>query len=585
MRVAKIKPRAIAVARRPLAKQFVMVRVLMVFLSVPVAALLVWLALGGQESRADFVVATDTLRTIDPHRVSWLDEIQAANALFEGLVRTHPETQQPEPAIARAWERSNDGLRYTFTLRREAQWSDGTPVVAEDFRRGWLSVLDPRLAAQYASLLFVIDGGEAYYRSRLNSDPEDDLPMQSVGVRVQSADQLVVELHSPCPYLLDVLAFPTCAPRHPSRSLRNVVDGLDWTDPQAVVTNGAYQLDRWDFKRRLRLVRNPHYWDDLRTNVATIELLITANPTSALLAYKTGRVDLMSGVATEVARELAEAQAAGNRHDFHLSDRFATFFLRVNCARPPFDRPALRRALALAIDRGPLCEHVLRLGETPAFTFVPPAARELMLRRTNAGATIGYDPPRGLGAGLTRAARIARARAELRSAGYLTPEDVPEVEIAIAPDPPRQRKIAEALQAMWHEALGVRSVIRVQERNVLSARIRKLDYDLARSDWYGDYLDPMTFLEMFTTGNNQNRTGWSHAEYDALLRDARRTADPRERYDLLARAERILCAEQLPIIPIHFKRGNFLLRPEFGGVRDNIRDILPIHRVRRAVRP
>ncbi len=554
---------------------------------VAVATLMLWLGLGREEPRADFVVASDVLRTIDPARVSWLDEIQVTNAMFEGLTRLDPVHYRPEPAVARDWRLDDTRRVYTFHLRPTARWSDGRPVTAGDFRFAWLRVLNPKVQSQYAFLLFVIAGAEDYYRSRLNDNPADDLPAGAVGICAVDPATLRVRLRRPCSYFLDITSFPTLAPVPPETLRRWAYrDGRVlrrtqhlWTRPANIVCNGAFTLARWDFKRRLLLEPNPCYWDADHIAIRSLEIFTTADPGVGLLAYETGRIDLVMGLDPEVARVLYHEQQAGRRPDFHLSDRFATYFFRINCRRPPLDNPDLRKALALAIDKAAICKQVLGLGQTPADTYVPRGALEQMARRGSDGRVLAYEPPEGLGAGLSYDQRVALARQYLRRSGYDQTRGDRALELSYAPDPPRQRRISEAVQAMWETALGIRVDLRVQERKVLSARIRNLDYDIVRSDWYGDYMDPATFLDMFTTGNGQNRTGWSNAEYDRLIAAAALEGDDARRFALFRQAERILCEEELPIIPLFFKTGNFLLRSRFCGLHDNLRDVLPIHRV------
>ncbi len=556
---------------------------LRVFVGIPlIAAVLIlgYLARSSARQRADFVVASGTLRSVDPHRVSWLDEIQVASALFEGLTRLDPHTLQPEPGVAARWEISDDRRSYLFVLRPEAHWSNGQPVTAEDFRFAWLRVLDPRLKSQYANLLFVIDGAEAYYRSRIDRNPANDLPASAVGIEAPDARILRVRLISPCPYFLDLTAFPTFAPVYPP-ALRSAPGGVlesKWTRPGQIVCNGAFVLKRWDFKRRLVLERNAAYWDQQLSNVQRIEVFISTNAATSLLGYETGRIDLVRGLEPEIARALAAQTHAGRRSDFHVGDRFATFFLRLNCRRKPILDPRFRQALSLAIDREALCRHVLGLGEVPAYTFVPTTCLRQMPRRTPDGRVVYYQPPAGLGATLSQPERARLARRLLARSGW---SDRRPIELAVSADAPVVRRLAEAIQRMWETQLGLRVDLRVLERTVLSEKIRNLDYDIVRSDWYGDYLDPSTFLDMFTSTSGQNRTGWTNAEYDRLIAAAAREPDNERRFALLAEAERILCQQELPIIPIYHKRGNFLLRPRFSGVVDNIRDILPIHRVRR----
>ncbi len=566
-----------------------MLRVFVLALAGGVLALLAWLAAGRSEPRADFVVACDELRSIDPQRVSWQDELQVAAALFEGLTRLDPRTLQPQPAVAERWEITPDGRCLVFHLRDDALWSNGEPVRADDFRFAWLRALDPANECQYAGLLFVIAGAAEYYASRSDSDPANDRSAAHVGIEAESPPLLRVRLARPCPYFLDLTAFPTLAPVYPpllkrwsdeSGRMPRAVRHL-WTRPEHIVVNGAFALERWDFKRRLLLRRNPLYWDDAHTGLDSIELLITSDAGVALMAYETSRVDLVRTLEPDVVRLLIPRAEKGERPDFHVAARFATFFFRVNCTRPPLDNPALRQALSLAIDREAICRQLIGLGDTPADTFVPRAAIPSMERRGADGRTVRYEPAAGLSAGLTRSQREQLARTRLRESGFDRIAGERPIEIAVAADSTLQLRIAEAIQGMWRDVLGVRADVRKLERAVLGARIRNLDYDLARSDWYGDYLDPSSFLEMFTTGNGQNRTGWSSAAYDEAIAAALSGEDNQARFAHFRRAERILCEEQLPIIPLYFKQGAYLLRSTFTGVSDNVLDILPIQRLRR----
>ncbi|MCC6360933.1 MAG: peptide ABC transporter substrate-binding protein [Phycisphaerales bacterium] len=554
-----------------------MLRTLLILVGLPIASMLAFLAFRAAEPRVDFVVHSDELRTIDPQKVSFLDEIQVANAIFEGLTRLNPATMLPEPGCAERWTISADGTRYEFKLREGLRWSNGDPLVAEDFRAAWLRALDPALGAQYSPFLFLVAGGEAYYQARRSGSAGD---ASKIGLRAPDDHTFVVTLAAPCPYFLDLTSFPTLVPLHrPTierfayRDGRVLERSFEWTRPENMVSNGAFTLERWDFKRRLVLKRNPTYWDPSAIHVERIEIAIMS-PKAALLAYETGGVDLVRGLEPDDARVMRAEAAAGRRSDFHTGPRLATFFLRVNCTKPPLDDARVRQALSVAIDRAAICESVLGVGETPAYSFVPPAMSKL----------VGYQPPAGLGAveengtivAEPRDERIRRARALLEAAGY---DATRPLRLAYASDPPQQRFILQAVAAMWERDLGIRVELEVTERKVLSERIRALDYDIARSDWFGDYLDPSTFLDLFVAGSSQNRTGWSHEEYTALIRAAASEPGAAARFAKLREAETILVRDELPIIPIYFRTGNFLLRPRFTGLSDNLRDILPIHRV------
>lgn len=544
-----------------------MLRALVVALLAPAGVLLFWLALSSSGSRADFVVACDELRTIDPQRVSWLDEIQTTQCLFEGLTRLDPRTLVPEPAVAETWEISPDRRSIVFHLRAGLRWSNGATLVTEHFRYAWLRALQPETEAQYANLLFVINGAEAYYRSRLDSATGNYLPPDSVGIHAPDERTLTLDLQRPCPYLLEALALPIFAPLYPP-ALEQFADATGripaaqrhlWTRPGALVGNGPFTLKSWEFKRALLLERNPFHRDAQTGGVNSIEIMIVGSPNAALVAYQTGRVDLVRTLEPDVARTLRTQQPPPS--DFHEGNRYATYFLRINCKRPPLDNPALRQALSLAIDRAALCKHVLGLGETPANSFVPPLKEH------------ASNPN-----GESHVANVAAARTALVRSGF-DPHSRP-LRLACANDPPQQRRINEAIQRMWEETLGITVELEVQERKVLSERIRNLDYDLARSDWFGDYLDPSTFLDLFVSDSAQNRTGWANAAYDAIVRAAASEVDEAQRLGEYAKAESILCVDELPIIPLFHRTGQILLSPRIDGLFDNLRDILPLYRAR-----
>ncbi|MEW6249835.1 MAG: peptide ABC transporter substrate-binding protein [Planctomycetota bacterium] len=563
-----------------------MLRTLAAVIIVPLVALAGWLALGEGRGRADFVVTATEPRTLDPHRVSLLHEIQLAAAMFEGLTRLNAQTFQPEPAVAERWDVAPDGRTYTFHLRPDVRWSTGEPVTAEDFRAGWLRVLDPRSECQYASLLFAIRGAEAYYRARIAG--VQAFSSDSVGVQAIDPRTLRVELAGPCPYFLELTSFITFVPAHRPTLERWVYrDGQVlrvtqhlWTRPGHIVCNGPFVLTRWDFKRGLWLDRNPHYWDAPDIAIDSLEVVITGDTSAALVAYETGRVDLVRWLDRPVAEALSRARQAGRRADFRTGDRFCTFFYRVNCRRPPLDNADFRLALALALDRPALCEHVLRLGEAPALTLVPPHLVHLMPRKNADGATVYYQPPAGAGATLSPAERVRLAREHLQRSGFGTRSPRRPIEVLVPSGDLEQRALAEAIKAMWERDLGILVEIGQVEIKVLSSRVRDLDYDLARSDWFGDYLDPSTFLGLFTTESGQNRTGWSNAEYDRLIAAAAAEQDEARRLALYAEAEALLCERELPIIPVFHRRGNYLLNPRFTGVNDNPRDLLQLHRAR-----
>ncbi len=548
------------------------------------AAAVVW---STSQPRADFTyVSNQEPRTLDPALVSWTDEFRLGRAIFEGLTRLDERTFRPAPGVAERWDVSDDGLTYTFHLRDDARWSNGDPIRAGDFVFAWRRVLTPVVASEYFYQLYPIAGTKDYYESRGDDDPANDVPFDRVGAKAVDDRTLRVELAHPCPYFLNLAAFLTLAPVHPPtierlafRDGRVLPTKHLWTRPGNIVCNGAFVIDDWQFKRRIRLRKNPMYWDAAAIRVETIDSLPIEDLNTSLLAYETGAVGMISAASPIAARALYAAKAAGRRPDFHTCRYFATYFYRFNCKRPPLDDARLRQALSLTIDRNAICESVLGCGQVPAFGFVPAGAVDEMVYTDAAGKSYRYEPARGLGGDMTPDQRDALARKLLAEAGYPDGRGLRPLEL-LYNRMESHHLIAQAVARRWQEVLGVAIELKQLERNVFSPRIESLDYDIARAGWIGDYLDPMTFLDMFVTDGGHNQTGWSDAEYDRLIEAATREAHPGKRFAILHRAETLLVRKGLPIAPINEYVGYFLLNPRFENLRPDSQLQLLIHRVR-----
>ena len=543
---------------------------------------MVWSA---REGRADFVFVNSLEpRTLDPALTSWVDEFRLGRCLFEGLTRLNDTTFRPEPAVASRWDVSDDRRRYTFHLRPEARWSNGDPVTADDFLFAWRRVLDPAVASEYFYQLYPITNARRYYESRSDRDPSNDLPFDRVGARALNDRTLQVDLEFPCPYFLDLTAFLTLSPVHrPTlerwayREGRVLPTKHLWTRPENLVCNGPFVIERWQFKRRIRLRRNPTYWDAAAIRLRTIEALPIDDANTSLLAYETGAVDLIAAVTPMAARALYAAHRAGGRDDFHPRRYFATYFYRFNCKRPPLNDARVRRALSLTIDRQAICERVLGFGQTPAYCLVPAGSVDEMTREGPDGRSYRYEPGRGLGQDMTPTQRIELARRLLAEAGHPDGRGVRPLELLYNRDQ-SHHLIAQAVAKMWKDHLGLQIELKQLERNVFSPRVETLDYDIARGNWVGDYMDPMTFLDMFVTDGGHNQTGFANVEYDRLIRQATQEPHPGRRFEILQQAETLLIGRELPIAPIYEYVGYYLLNPRFGGLWPDSQLNLFVHR-------
>ena len=545
------------------------------------------LAWSARERPADFTyVNVLEPRTLDPALVSWTDEFRIGRALFEGLTRLNDQHFRPEPGVAERWDVSADGQTYVFHLRPEARWSNNDPVRAGDFVFAWRRVLNPAVASEYFYQLYPIKNAKRYYESHGDDDPSNDLPFEAVGVRAVDERTLRVELAYPCPYFLNLAAFLTLAPVHrPTLERWAYRDGQVlptkhlWTRPGNIVCNGAFVIEQWQFKRRIRLRKNPHYWDAGNIHLQTIAALPIEDVNTALLAYETGAVDMISTASPMAARALYALKQAGGRDDFHTCRYFATYFYRFNCKRPPLDDVRVRQALSLTIDREGICNRILGFGQQPAFCYVPAGSVTGMVQHDATGKAHRYRPASGLGQDMTPSERVALARRRLAEAGFPNGRGLRPLEL-LYNRMESHHLIAQALANRWHDELGIQVDLTQLERNVFSPRVESLDYDIARGGWIGDYMDPMTFLDMYVTDGGHNQTGFAHPQYDRLIQAATQEPHPGKRFDVLHQAETLLVGEQLPIAPIYEYVAYFLLNPRIEGIRPDSQLNLLMYRAR-----
>ncbi len=485
----------------------------------------------------DFVwIAGAEPETIDPGLCSGQAGGRVARNIFEGLTTHDSEDLSIRPGMARSWDLAPDGRTYTFHLR-PAVWSDGTPVTAGDFVYSWERVLNPATAAKYATMLYPVDGAEAYNTGEL-TDPAQ------LGFRAADDSTLVVRLHSPCAYFLDVCAFYTLLPVP-----RHVVEryGQSWIMPGNIVSNGAYTLEEWRLNDRMVYRKNPRYWNADDVTLEVVESLASENINASFNLYMSGVADWgdASAVPLFVVPELKK------RRDFHVAPYIATYFYRFNVTRPPFDDVRVRKAFFLAVNRKDITDYVVRAGQEPAHSLVPPGLA-------------GYEEVR------LPDPDVEEARRLLAEAGYPGGKDFPKVELLFNTSE-SHKQIAEVLQQQWNTALGVQVRLVNQEWKAFLATTTGVDYWISRGSWIGDYLDPNTFLDIWTSENGNNRTGYDNPAYDALIERAARTLDPAERMAVLHEAENLLLNEDMVILPLYYYVvQNLYDDRDFSGLKPNL---------------
>jgi len=458
------------------------------------------------------------------------------------------------PGIAERWDISPDGRVYTFHLRTNAVWSSGQPILAEDVDFSWRRVLEPTNGCQYANLLYPVRGAEDFLAGR-NRD------LNSVGIRVLAPHQFQVELHSPCAYFLELCAFQTLAVV-PREAIER--HGDRWILAHPVPSSGPYQLESWRLNDRIRLRRNPRHWDAANTALEIVDLISITSPNTVFNLYHRGDADIVWDkplIPTELIPLLA------GRPDYHAFPILGSYFLRINVTRKPYDDPRVRQALASAVDKSRITLRLTASGEEPAQHIVPTVTANYLR-----GEGQSHDPE--------------RARKLLAEAGFPQGSGFPAIDLLLDSAAGGSAQIHERagieLKEMWERELGIRVNLRRMEKKAFFVAQRSLEFDLSRSSWIGDYNDPNTFLDLFMSGNGNNRTGWSNARYDDLLRAAGSESDLEKRAILLRDAETLLVRDEVPVIPLWFEVGFSLYRPDvLSGIHANPVDTHPLNAIRR----
>ena len=492
--------------------------------------------------------------SLDPGIISGIPEFRVVIGLFEGLTRLDPRTARPSPGLAQSWDVSSDGCIYTFHLRTNLLWSTGDPLTADDMVYSWLRAANPATASDYAGEFFYLKNGEAFVTGKLK-DPAQ------VGVHALDKFTVRVELNQPTAFFLDLCALPVMSVV-PRQTIEKYGDR--WLNARPLPVSGPFQLGYWRPNDKVRLLRNPRYWDAVNTPSQILDILPVGSPDTALNLYENGQVDLVLD-RTLVPAELLDVLR--KRPDFHPFNYLGTYFIRLNVTKKPFDDPRVRRALALAIDKELIVNKITRAGEKPADTLVPPW-------------TANYTSPPGLGHD------PALARKLLAEAGYPGGRGFPRFEYmfdaAAGGGSKLHQDIGIELQQMWRDNLGIEMDLRQVEWKILLSSYSHLDYEAARSSWIADYNDANTFLDCFISGSGNNRTGWKNAKYDALISQANQQTDLKKREQLFQQAETLLVDDEAPIIPIFFYAGlNYFDTNKIQGFYQNILDDHPLQTLRK----
>ena len=466
---------------------------------------------------------------------------------FEGLM-VLDENDQPTEGAAESYEVSDDGLVYTFKLRQDGKWSDGEPVVADNFKYSWLRALDKATAAEYAYQLFYIKNAEKFYNGEVSAD--------EVGIKVIDDYTLEVTLEAPTSYFLQLCAFTTYVPLREDIVSSNPEGWA--TNPVTYVSNGPFKLVQWDMKDQLVFEKNENYWDKDSVKLDTLTFKLVTDDTTAYSELKAGNFDMVNSVPTnEIQPGIAEGLV-------HVSPKLANYYFAINVGKQDtlnsdvkevLSNKLVRQALNLAIDRQEIIDNVGKAEQIPAYSFVPQGTKDE--NGTEFASKEYYDP-------LDMEGNIAKAKELLKEAGYENGEGIPTIEVMYNSEG-AHKEIAQIIQQNW-EKIGVNVELTNQEWAVFLNTRQQGDYEIARHGWTGDYIDPMTFLDLWVTGGGNNDTGFSNARYDELIAAAKVEKDSAKRFEMLREAEDILM-DEMPILPIYYYTTVTAMNEKVKGVQ------------------
>ena len=473
--------------------------------------------------------------TLDPARADNVHEFNILTDLHEGLLALSADGRLI-PGVAESWGPGDDDRTYRFVLRADARWSNGDPVVAEDFVRAFRRVTDPETASGYADLLAPIKNFEAVRSG--NADPSE------LGVTAIDDRTLEIVLENPTGHFLSLLAMAVTYPVHASAT----ADSFD--DPETFVGNGPYVLSAWQTLGVIRLNRNEFYWDADNVSIAEVEYFPIDDETAEMNMYRAGELDITYAIPSASVAMLRESMP----DEVRIAPRLTFYYYGFDMTQPPLDNVDLRRALSMAVDRRQLVELIGR-GELPAYGYVPTG--------TSNHVSASYD-----WRDLSDSERIAEARAAYAAAGY-GPDNPLTLNLVFNTGSIHER-IAVAVKSMWEDTLGVE--IETDKREfayLLETRDRRDEWDIMRLAWSGDYDDPLSFLQIFRSDSPQNLARYADPEFDRLLDKGTIEVDPARRLEVMTAAEGTVLNDY-PLVPLYFYVSKHLVKPNVGGFEDNV---------------
>lgn len=465
----------------------------------------------------------------DDNKSGWI-----LDHLFEGLYMKD-EDGQPELGVAEDVEKSDDETIYTFTLREDAKWSDGSAVTAEDFEYAWERVLNPDVGSKMAFYLYYIKGAEDYNKG--NGSVDD------VGIQAEDDKTLIVELEEPLDYFDEMLTYWTYYPVQ-----KELVEENDnWAaEADSFVSNGPFTLTEWKHDSNITVEKNKEYFDQDVVNLNKIDFTMVDDATTYQQMFTAGELDMIMEIPSDMIASVQEEDT------YKEEPYFGTYMYMFNVEEEPFTNEKIRKAFAMALDRDSLTENVTKAGEQPAFAMVPP----------------GVETPDGdfrdeVESHFQEDAAEAKQLLQegMEEEGWDT---LPDVELLYNTDE-NHKTVAEAVQEMLNKNLDISVKLVNQEWKTFLDSTAQGNYQMARLGWTGVVLDPVVMLDAYLGDSPDNETGWVNEEFDDLIKQAKIETDQEERFEMLHEAEEILM-EEMPFIPVYYYAKTYMTADNLDNV-------------------
>ena len=475
--------------------------------------------------------------TLDPNLGEGVPGSNINRDLFEGLVASNRDGEVV-PAQAESWSVSKDNLVYTFKIRKNAKWSNGDTVTADDFVYAFKRIANPKVGAKYSWYLKIL--GIKNTAEILNGKR----PLDSLGVKALNSKTLQITLSSPIPYFVIGLSHIVMAPV-PKKVVEKY--GQQWTKPQNIVVNGAYKLKEWVVNEKIVLIKNNYYYDRDNVKIEKVTFLPIPEQSTELKRYKAGEIDMLLELPKNQFKNLMKT----NPKEVKVLGWLGTYYYYLNMKKKPFDDVRVRKALSYAVNREILASKILGTGEKPAYSFVP-------------GIVAGYVPPALKWEKWSQKKKNKEAKKLLNDAGFNKSNPL-RFELLYNTSEQHKRN-ALAISSMWKKAFdgAVIVTLKNQEWKTYISEKRAGNYEVARAGWIGDYNEPSTMLDLLTIGHSSNNSFYENPEYDKVMNQARVTQDKKKRNKLYQKADAMI-SRDVPVIPLFQYSNARLLKPYVGG--------------------